>query len=287
MFNKYVIKEWQAINIIWQRELLLFWRNKLKVLTSIFLPFILVLIFGQGISSMLPSDIIGFDFAHFFYSGVLVLSVVVAVFDSTISLVWDREFGFMREILVAPISKTEIAIGKMLGAISRGLIQGILILMVAPFLHISLSVSTIGLCLLFIILISTGMAGLGIMVSSQISRMETFSLIMQFIVAPLVFLSGAFFPIEKIPQWMQIISHYNPLFYALNGLRYILGGKFIPPEYTHLIFYNFGFSLFIVFAFALVCFVGAILVFNKISILSMLVKIIEENEENNTQNTHS
>jgi ABC-2 type transport system permease protein len=106
----------------------------------------------------------------------------------------------MREILVAPISKTEIAIGKMLGAISRGLIQGILILMVAPFLHISLSVSTIGLCLLFIILISTGMAGLGIMVSSQISRMETFSLIMQFIVAPLVFLSGAFFPIEKIPQ---------------------------------------------------------------------------------------
>jgi len=86
---------------------------------------------------------------------------------------------------------------------------------------------------------------------------------------------------------MQIISHYNPLFYALNGLRYILGGKFIPPEYTHLIFYNFGFSLFIVFAFALVCFVGAILVFNKISILSMLVKIIEDNEENNTQNTHS
>jgi len=83
---------------------------------------------------------------------------------------------------------------------------------------------------------------------------------------------------------MQIISHYDPLFYALNGLRYILGGKFIPPEYTHLVFYNFGFSLFVVFAFALICFVGAILIFNKTSILSILVKIIEETD---TENTHS
>jgi len=279
MFKKYISKEWQAINIIWQRELLLFWRNKIKVFTSVFLPFILVLIMGKGMSAMLPNQILGFDFSHFFYSGVLVLSVVMAVFDSTISIVWDREFGFMREILVAPISKTEIALGKMLGAVSRGLIQGILILAVAPFLEITLFPSTVGLCLLFIILVSIGMAGLGMVISSHISRMETFSLLMQFVISPLIFLSGAFFPIEKIPLWMQTISHFNPLFYALNGLRFILGGKFVAPEYTHLIYYNFNFSLLVIFVFALVGFVSALMVFNKFSIFSIFVKRLEETRE--------
>jgi len=279
MLKKYISKEWQAINIIWQRELLLFWRNKIKVSTSIFLPFILVLIMGKGMSALVTPQMLGFDFSHFFYSGVLVLSIVMAVFDSTFSLVWDREFGFMREILVAPISKTEIAVGKILGAASRGLIQGLLILAVAPFLEITLSPATIGLCLLFIILVSIGMAGLGVIIASHITRMETFSLLMQFVVSPLIFLSGAFFPIEKIPLWMQSVSHFNPLFYALNGLRYILGGKFVAPEYSHLIYYNFNFSLGVIFAFAMLGVIGAIMVFNKFSLFTFFVRKLEDNGE--------
>ena len=109
--------------------------------------------------------------------------------------------------------------------------------------------------------------------------METFSLLMQFVISPLIFLSGAFFPIEKLPTWMQTISHFNPLFYALNGLRYILGGKFISSEYSGLLYYNFNFSLIVIFIFAILGLVGAIMVFNKFSIFSVFAKIKEEGEE--------
>ncbi len=105
----------------------------------------------------------------------------------------------MREILAAPLLKTEVALGKLLGATTRGVIQGILTLMAAPFLNIQISLPSILLCLLFIFLISIGMAGLGIIISSKISRMETFSVLMQIVIGPLVFLSGAFFPLEKTP----------------------------------------------------------------------------------------
>jgi len=279
------IKNWQGISIIWQRELLLFWRNKIKVFTSIFLPFILVLIFGKGMNAMLPDNILGFDFANFFYSGVLVLSVVVAVFDSTISLVWDKEFGFMREILAAPLLKTEVALGKLLGATTRGVIQGILTLMAAPFLNIQISLPSILLCLLFIFLISIGMAGLGIIISSKISRMETFSVLMQIVIGPLVFLSGAFFPLEKTPLWMQTISHYDPLFYAINGLRFILGNKFVSAELSESIYYNFNFCFFITFSFALAMFIGAILAFNRLSIFKAIIKLIEEDNGNEPDTT--
>ena len=119
--------------------MLLFSRNHLKVFTSFFIPIFLVVFLGSGFMTFLPSASEIKNFSNFFFSGALILSIVVNVFDSTISLVWDKEFGFMREILVSPVSRTEIVIGKILGATTRGLMQGLMFLMLAPLLNIYFS----------------------------------------------------------------------------------------------------------------------------------------------------
>jgi ABC-2 type transport system permease protein len=160
----------------------------------------LTIFLGSGLASFFPTANQVENFSNFFYSGVLVLSIVVNVFDATISLVWDKEFGFMREILVAPMSKPKVVIGKILGAVTRGLMQGIALLIVAPILGINFFVYQIFLLLLLMVLISITIASLGIIVASFIKRIEMFSFFSQIFVSPMLFLSGAFFTLEKIPH---------------------------------------------------------------------------------------
>ncbi len=273
-------KECSGIYIIWYREMLLFFRNKIKLFTSFFVPVMLTIFLGSGLASFFPTANQVANFSNFFYSGVLVLSIVVNVFDSTISLVWDKEFGFMREILVAPLSKTEIIFGKILGAVTRGLMQGIALLIIAPVLGINFFVYQIFLLLAIMILISIGIAGLGIITASLIKRIETFSVISQIFVSPLLFLSGAFFTLEKTPHWMQMISYFNPLFYAVNGVRILVfNTEFIPKPMANMIFYNFNFSFIVLFVFALVSLTASVMVFSRVSIIEVIRKILEETED--------
>lgn len=273
-------KEWSGVYIIWYREMLLFFRNKIKLFTSFFVPIMLTIFLGSGLASFFPTANQVANFSNFFYSGVLVLSIVVNVFDSTISLVWDKEFGFMREILVAPLSKTEIIFGKILGAVTRGLMQGIALLIVAPILGINFYVYQIFLLILIMILISIGIASLGIITASLIKRIETFSVISQIFVSPLLFLSGAFFTLEKTPHWMQIISYFNPLFYAVNGVRILVfNTEFIPKPMANMIFYNFNFSVVALILFASISLIASIMVFSRVSIIEVIRKILEETED--------
>lgn len=266
--------------MIWYREMLLFFRNKLKLFTSFFLPTILILFLGNGLATFFPNYDSSINFPNFFYSGIFVLSIAVNVFDSTISLVWDKEFGFMREILVAPLSKTEIVIGKIAGATTRGLLQGILLLVLAPILGILPSTYQLFLLIVLIILISISIAGLGIIAASYIKRIESFQLISQMVITPLVFLSGAFFTLERIPKWMQYISMSNPLFYAVNSIRFLLfGTDFIPRKMTKLLVYNFNFAFTITLLFAIVSFGVSIMVFNRVKLTAMIKKILEETED--------
>lgn len=280
MKNSNCKKELMGVYIIWYREMLLYFRNKIKLFTSFFVPIMLTIFLGSGLASFFPTAIEVENFSNFFYSGVLVLSIAVNVFDATVSLVWDKEFGFMREILVAPLSKTKIVLGKTLGAVTRGLMQGVALLVVAPVLGINLYLYQIFLLLLLMILISVIIASLGIIVASFIRRIETFSLFSQIFIAPLLFLSGAFFTLEKIPHWMQMISYFNPLFYTVNGIRILIfNNDFMPERMSNIIAYNFNFGFIVLIVFALVSMGIAVMAFNRLSVGEVIKKILEETED--------
>ncbi len=273
-------KELTGIYIIWYREMLLYFRNTIKLFTSFFAPIALTLFLGSGLASFFPTANQVENFSNFFYSGVLVLSIVINVFDATISLVWDKEFGFMREILVAPLSKTKIVLGKTLGAVTRGLMQGIALLIVSPILGVNIYPYQILLLLLLIILISITIASLGIIVATFIKRIETFTVLSQIVVSPLLFLSGAFFTLEKTPHFIQAISYFNPIFYAVNGTRILVfNTDFLPEKMSTMLVYNLNFGFIVLSAFALVTLVASIMAFSRISITEVIKKIIAETED--------
>lgn len=186
----------------------------------------------------------------------------------------------MREILVAPVSKAEIVLGKILGATTRGLIQGILFLALAPILNIYFSFSQIALLLLLIFLTSVGVAGMGIIVASYIKKIESFSIINQIFISPLVFLSGAFFTLEKTPLWMQTISYFNPLFYSVNGIRLLVfNTNFIPQKMSNMLFYNFNFAVIFLIFFASISLLVSTMIFSKVKLTEVIRIILKETED--------
>jgi len=215
-------KKLQTLYVIWYREVLIYLRNSLKFFTSIFLPLLILIFFGTGLKTMFPTSVLHYDFAQFFFPGILALSVSVMAISSTMSIVWDREFGFLKEILVSPISRSYIVLGKILGATTTAILQGALILLTIPYLGINFNISSFIKIILVIFLIGYGMASLGILFASRLKKMESFSILSQIIIAPMAFLSGAFFPIKNAPSWMTIMAHYNPLAYSVDALRWVV-----------------------------------------------------------------
>ncbi|MGC8651162.1 MAG: ABC transporter permease [Minisyncoccia bacterium] len=219
------MNKFSGIYILWYREILLYVRNSLRFFTSIFLPLLFLVFFGTGLKTIFPLISLPYDFAEFFFPGILALSVTTMSLSSTMSIVWDREFGFLKEILVSPAARSSIALGKILGAASTALIEGTLLLLAAPYLNINFSLSLFLESLFVIFLIAYGMAGLGIVLTARLKRTESFTIILQIIITPMVFLSGAFFPINNSPNWMVNISQFNPLTYGINSLRWVILGN--------------------------------------------------------------
>ena len=250
MMNKPNLNNLSGIYILWYREILLYIRNHIKFFTSIFLPILFLIFFGTGLKTIFPMVSLPYDFSEFFFPGILALSVTTMALTSTMSIVWDREFGFLKEILVSPVPRSHIALGKILGAATTGLIEGILLLLAAPLLGINFSTKLYFIGLAIIFLIAYGMASLGIVLTARMKRIESFSFIIQLIIAPMVFLSGAFFPINNSPLWMVNLSKFNPLTYGINSLRWaILSDTLTPTAITQLTTNNFVSSLGILIVF--------------------------------------
>jgi len=255
----------KGVYIIWYREILIYLRNPIKFFTSLFLPFFILIFFNLGLKTISPSFYLTSHFPEFFFSGILGLSAATMAFSSTISTVWDREFGFLREILVSPVPRSHIVLGKILGAATTALIQGTLILLIAPFLGISLKISIFLKALLAIFLISYGMAGLGFFLASHLKRIESFSIVLQLIIAPMVFLSGAFFPINNSIPWMLKLSQYNPLTYGINILRWLLFENLLPKEeILKMTTRGLSYSLFAIIIFSVIITFISVQLFKKI-----------------------
>ena len=220
--------ELSALVVIWHREMLRYVRNRTRILTSLLQPLLFLAIFGSGLRQSLSGPGVGGDFLKFMYPGIVAMGIMGMAMTSAISIVWDREFGFLKEILVAPVARTTIAFGKAIGGTSTALIQAILLLALTPLLGIRLTAVDLAELLGLGALLSFAVSGLGILVASRMKSVESFGLVMQFVLFPMFFLSGAFFPLQRTPPWMRLLTRANPLAYGVDAFRGVLLGAHSP-----------------------------------------------------------
>jgi len=218
----------RAVYTIWYRDILRFWRDRMRMIGSIAFPLLFLFIFGSGLSSRMGFLGPGIDFTQFMFPGIIGMTVLMSSFMAGISLVWDREFGFLKEVLVAPISRTSVAVGKTLGSATVALPQGILILLLAPVIGVSLSVSTVLVLLPLMFLLAASMGSFGILLATRIRSMQAFQVVMQMLMFPMLFLSGVFFPVEGLPAWMNVLVKINPATYGIAPIRQVVLG--VAPD---------------------------------------------------------
>jgi ABC-2 type transport system permease protein len=221
--------ELRTIGMVWERELIRFVRTRTRILSSFAQPILFLFVLGYGMSTLVGTTG-GFDFKKFVFPGIVAMTVVTTAIFSAISIVWDREFGFLREMLVAPVSRGELVIGKTLGGASVATVQGTIMLALAPLIGVHLTVllvvEVIGLELLMAVALTT----FGVFVASRIQRMEGFQVVMQLLLFPMLFLSGALFPLKGLPSWLAFITRINPLTYAVDPLRHVVfAAQHMPP----------------------------------------------------------
>ena len=216
-----------AIYTIWLREMKRFARAKSRVFGAVAMPLFFLLFLGMGFKaafnfSGLPP---GIDYVDFLAPGIIGMALLFESIMSGMSVLWDRQFGFLKEIMVAPVNRVSIVLGKTAGGMTTALIQGIIILLIAVGIGLKVK-GTFGvlLSLVFMVLIATSFVSLGLIFTSIMRDMQGFQLIMRLLTFPLFILSGAFFPLERLPIWLKSLSYINPLTYGVDGMRYCLIG---------------------------------------------------------------
>lgn len=214
----------RGIYILWYRDILRLWRDKTRIIGSLMMPLIF-LAMASGLSGSLGALAPSGDFSRFMYPGILSIAVLMPALMSGVGIVWDRQFGFLKEVLVAPISRTSVALGKTLGGATIALLQASLLFVFAPALGIELTPLLVLQLLALMFVMAASLASLGIFIASRMRSMEAFQMVMQFLLMPMIFLSGTFFPIgDGLPPWLGILVRINPVTYAVDPLRQLLLG---------------------------------------------------------------
>ncbi len=204
------------------REIIRFWRDKPRIISTAFQPVMFLVVFGFGFRQILARSSFGLDFIQFVYPGIIAMNVMGIAFFSSVSTVWDREFGFLKEILVAPVSRVSIVIGKIAGAATVATLQALILLALAPFIGVYLNFTIVFHLVVFMILLSFAIAGLGLLIASLMTTTESFGVVMQVLFFPMFFLSGAFFPLTQVPIWMEWLSKLDPLTYGVDAFRQVI-----------------------------------------------------------------
>ncbi len=215
-----------AIYIMWLRQIKRFLRRKSRIVGMVVQPLFFLVILGAGLREAILPGMTG-GYIVFFAPGIIAMAILFSSVFTGISILWDREYGFLQEVLVAPISRYSIIIGRTLGGSTTALIQGFIILIITIALRVPIqSLTGLLLTVVFMILISFTAVGFGLVIASKMEDFQGFQVIMNLIIMPLFFLSSAFFPIANsgLPDSVVAISFINPLFYMVDGLRGSLTG---------------------------------------------------------------
>jgi ABC-2 type transport system permease protein len=215
----------EVVYILWLRQLKHYWRSKARLIGSLGQPLLFMVAFGFGFGPMYTKASGGENYMDFLAPGIVSMSILFTAVFSGLEVIWDRQFGFLKETLVAPISRTEIMVGKTLGGATIAMIQGLIVLSLTYVLGFRIpSLASLGLGLIFMSLIAIFFTGLGLAIASKMKDMHGFQLIMNFLIMPIFFLSGALFPLENLPPAIYFISRIDPLTYGVDGLRGVLVG---------------------------------------------------------------
>jgi ABC-2 type transport system permease protein len=211
----------RATWVIAYRDLLRFIQDRPRLIGSFAMPLLFLVIFGAGFNRVIGALAPGVDFVQFMYPGIVAMTVLMGSLMSGLSIVWDREFGFLREVLVAPLSRTGIVLGKAAGSAVIAIGQGLILLVLAPIIGVQLDFMLVLKLIPLLLIISVSLSGLGILMASRMRSQQGFQMLMQVIITPLIFLSGVFFPINNVPVWLEVVSKFNPLTYGVDAIRQV------------------------------------------------------------------
>jgi len=208
-----------AIYILWLRELKRYVRSRVQIVVSLAQPCLYLLAFGAGFSPVFKQAGLG-SYVQFIAPGIIGMTVLFSSVFNGIAMLWDRQFGFLKETLVAPVSRLQIMIGRTLGGATVAVIQGTLVLLICILFGFRpQSWAALPLAFLFVFLVAMVFSALGTAVGSVIKDMQGFQLVMNFLVMPIYFLSGALYPLKNLGKAMTFVTHLDPLTYGVDGLR--------------------------------------------------------------------
>jgi ABC-2 type transport system permease protein len=208
-----------VIYILWLRQLKRYFRSRARIIGSLGQPLLFLIALGFGLGPIYEQAG-GGNYIQFLVPGVVAMSILFTAMFAGIEVIWDRQFGFLKETLVAPVSRFDIVIGRTLGGGTVAVLQGLIVLVITLLLGFRpVSLLLLPVSLLFMVLIGILFTALGTAIASKLQDMQGFQLIMNFLIMPIFFLSGAIFPLKELSPVLTVITKINPLSYGVDGLR--------------------------------------------------------------------
>jgi ABC-2 type transport system permease protein len=214
--------EMRAVKTICHRELIRFVTNRAQIIMALIQPLLFLFVLGSGLESLSAASTEGVDLKTFIFPGILGMAVLFSAIFSAASLVWDRELGFLWEMMVAPVSRSSIILGKCLGGAIIAACQGVLVLALAGLVDVPYDPSLIVGLLGLMLLLAFTVTAFGVLVAVYIKQAQTFTSVMQMFVIPMFFVSGAFYPVSGLPSWLGALNRIDPLTYAVDPMRHVV-----------------------------------------------------------------
>jgi ABC-2 type transport system permease protein len=214
-----IASELRAIRIMWKRDLVRFANDRIRIAAALVQPLLFLFVMGSGLQQLSRAGTHGVQLKTFIYPGILCISVMFTAMFAAASIVWDREFGFLREMMVAPVRRSSIVIGKCLGGATVASSQGIIMILLAGLVHVPYDPLLILGVFALQLLLAFSITAFGVMVAVRIKQMQSFFGVMQMIVMPMFFISGALFPVSGLPGWLTVLNRIDPMTYAVDPMR--------------------------------------------------------------------
>jgi ABC-2 type transport system permease protein len=228
--------EFRAARIMWRRDLIRFVNDRIRIVSTLIQPLLFLFVLGSGLQQISSAGTHGVNLKTFIYPGILCISVLFTAMFAAASIVWDREFGFLREMMVAPVSRSSIIIGKCFGGATVACSQGVIMILIGPLVGVSYSLTLIIGILALQLVLAFAITAFGVMIAVRIKQMQSFFGVMQMIVMPMFFISGALFPVAGLPVWLAVLNRLDPLTYAVDPMRRLVFSHLnISPAARHVL----------------------------------------------------
>lgn len=234
----------KGIYALWYREFKVFLNEQSRIISAVFLPMFWYFIFGSGMGTIAKT---GVNYQHFIFPGFLAMTIIFSSLFNGAYIVWDKKIDFLKEVLIAPLSRTTIFVGKVVGGMTDAMIQACILIVLGIFIGIPFTWGNMLPTILILLIFTIGLVSLGLIIGSFLESPESFGLVSSFVVYPLFLLSGALYPLDTLPAWMTVLTHVDPATYAVDALRnIILGASSMPLAHDLLVLFAFDISLILI-----------------------------------------